>query len=52
MQSLETTSGDLETTSQFGTYKRLLGNECGRVARGYANCSWLWQLLEATVGCR
>ena len=41
MRSLEITSGDLETTSQFGTWKRLSGNKCGRVARGYGNC---WRL--------
>ena len=51
MQSLETTSGDLETTSQFGTWKRLPGNECERVARGYSNCLRLRRLLEAAEGC-
>ena len=33
MRSLEMTSGDSEMTFQFGTWKRLLGNECERVAR-------------------
>ena len=28
-------------SSRFGTRKRVLGNECGRVARGYGNC---WRL--------
>ena len=37
------TSGDSETTSQFGTWKQLLGYECGRVARGYGNC---WKLRQ------
>ena len=52
MQSLETTSGDFETTSEFGTLKRLLGNKCERVSRGYSNCWRFQQLLEAaaTVG--
>ena len=49
---LEMTSGDMETTSQFGTWKRLPGNECGGVARGYSNCWKLWRLLEAATGCR
>ena len=50
MRSLETTSGDLETTPSLAH-----GNECGIVARGYSNC-WrfrqLWklqQLLEAVA---
>ena len=41
-----------ETTSQFGTYKQLPGNKCGRVARGYGNCWRLRRLLEAAVGCQ
>ena len=44
MQSLQTTSGDLETTSQFGTWKQLPGTECGRVVRGYSNCWKLWRV--------
>ena len=52
MQSLETTSGDLETTSKFGTWKWLLWNECGRVARGHSDCWGLQRLLEAATGCR
>ena len=50
MQSLEMTSGDLETTSQFGTWKRLPGNECGRVTIGYSNFWRLRQMLEAEEG--
>ena len=48
MWSLEMTSGDSDMTSQFGTWKQLLVNECGRVARGYGNC-WklLWVAAEA-----
>ena len=49
MQSLEMTSGNSSTTLQFGTWKLLLGNKCGRVARGYSNCWRLWQLLEAAA---
>ena len=45
--SLKTTSGDLETTSQFGTWKRLLGNECGSFQR----LQQLWSLeVAVTVG--
>ena len=47
MRLLEMTSGDLERTSEFGTWKQLLGNECRRVARGYSNCWRLLRLLEA-----
>ena len=43
MQLLETSSGDLEMTSQFGNWKRLPRNECRRV------CQRLWQLLEVTA---
>ena len=49
MRSLEITSGALETTSQFGTWKQLIKNECGRVSRGYSNCWRLQWLLEATA---
>ena len=52
MRSLEMTSGDLETTSQFGPWKLIPGNKCGRVARGYSNCWRLQRLLEAATGCR
>ena len=47
MRSLETTSSDLEQLPSLA-----LGNECGRVSRGYSNCWRLQQLLEAaaTVG--
>ena len=51
MRTLETTSGDLETTSQFGTWKQLPGNKCGRVAGGYGNCWRLRRLLDAAAGC-
>ena len=38
------TSGDLKQLPSLA-----LGNECGRVSRGYSNCWRLQRLLEATV---
>ena len=49
MRSPEMTSSDLEITYQFGTWKRLLGNECGRVSRGYSNC---WKLRRVAGEAR
>ena len=45
---MEMTSGNFET-SLFDTWKRLLGNKCGRVARDYSNCWRLRRLLEAAA---
>ena len=59
MRSLETTSGDLETTSQFGTWKRMWESfqrlqqllEVAATVGSYGNCWKLRRLLEAATGC-
>ena len=57
MLSLETTSGDSETTSPFCTWKGLLGNKCGELpevtatAGSCGDCWKLRRLLEAAACC-
>ena len=59
MRSLETTSGDLETTSQFGTWKRMRDSfkglqqllEVAATVGSYGDCWKLRRLLEAATGC-
>ena len=59
MQSRETTSGDLETTSQFGTWKSMRESfqrlqlllEVAATVGSCGNCWKLRQLLEAATGC-
>ena len=53
MRSLETTSGDLETSSQFGTWKRMRLHqrlqqllEVAATVRSYSNC---WKLRRVAV---
>ena len=60
MRSLETTSADLETTSQFGTWKRMQESfqrleqllEVAATVGSYGNCWKLRRLLESATGCR
>ena len=59
MRSLETTSGDLETTSQFGTWKWMRESfqglqqllEVAVTVGSYGDCWKLRWLLEAAAGC-
>ena len=59
MQSLETTSCDLETTSQFGTWKRMWESfqrlqQLQEVAATVGSCGDCWKLrrlLEAETSC-
>ena len=58
MRSLEMTSGDLETTSEFGTWKRMRESlqrlqqllEVAATVGSYGDCWKLRRLLEAEMG--
>ena len=58
MWSLEMTSSDFKTTSQFGTWKGFRETNAGELPEvtatvgGYGNCWKLRQLLEAAMGSR